>query len=175
MLLLWIFLFSLPSYHPSQVPMLLFWIFLFSCTGCHWTIEEMHASSVGGIFVGSLFAAQAELNLYLLAFNLLVPCLPLDGATVIVCGLVGCGLRPLTAAKVVVAMSCVSLAMLATLVLTALFSRTLDPSLPVTSHSQSEYSHDPDPSPDPNPDPNPIPNPNPMQLLFTNPHPQPYP
>ena len=86
--------------------MLLFWIFLFSCTGCHWTIEEMHASSVGGIFVGSLFAAQAELNLYLLAFNLLVPCLPLDGATVIVSGLVGCGLRPLTAAKVVVAMSC---------------------------------------------------------------------
>ena len=40
-----------------------------------------------------------------------MPCLPLDGATVTVCGLVGCGLRPLTAAKVVVALSCVSLAM----------------------------------------------------------------
>ena len=109
-----------------------------------------------------LFVAQAELNLYLLAFNLLVPCLPLDGpnrnrnrnpnrnpnpnpnpnpnqvpclpldgATVVVCGLVGCGLRPLTAAKVMVALSCMSLAMLATLALTALFSRTLDPSLPL--------------------------------------------
>ena len=60
-----------------------------------------------------------------------MPCLPLGGATVVVCGLVGCGLSPLTAAKVVVALSCVSLAMLATLVLTALFSRTLHPSLPL--------------------------------------------
>ena len=60
-----------------------------------------------------------------------MPCLPLGGATVVVCGLVGCGLSPLTAAKVVVALSCVSLAMLATLVLFVLFSRTLHPSLPL--------------------------------------------
>ena len=60
-----------------------------------------------------------------------MPCLPLDGATVVVSGLVGCGLRPLTAAKVVVALSCVSLAMVAAFVLIALFSRTLHPSVPL--------------------------------------------
>ena len=60
-----------------------------------------------------------------------MPCLPLDGATVVVSGLVGCGLRPLTAAKVVVALSCVSLAMVAACVLIALFSRTLHPSVPL--------------------------------------------
>lgn len=114
-----------------HVPMAIAWMALFAATGCRYSVGVIGYEPGQWVVAAGIFAAQAELNVTLLLFNLLVPCTPLDGATILVCLLAGCGLPYVRVAKVVVAVACLAMCFLCVGVLLALLSGRFDPTLTI--------------------------------------------
>jgi len=112
-----------------HVPMAAAWMGLFASTGCRYSVGVIGYEAGQWVVAAGIFAAQAELNVTLLLFNLLVPCTPLDAATILVCLLAGCGLPHVRVAKVVVAVASLALCCLCVAVLLALLSGRFDPTL----------------------------------------------
>ena len=97
----------------THVPMVLFWLVLLSCTG-HFTLStrQLLLNTPDG-WLAALFVFEVVYNLATLAFNLLVPCYPLDCSQIIISLLCVHGWPKLKIAEAILASSCVVLFLLA--------------------------------------------------------------
>lgn len=84
----------------THIPMASFWVLLWGLiTSFSFSTSSAFSSTSG--FCTILFAYSVWLNIALMAFNLLLPCYPLDGGRIFANSLLLCGVPPQTAAYIV--------------------------------------------------------------------------